>query len=675
VIPPSPAVGTPRRRTSRLAALLLAPLAGLAPLVAGCAASSGHGIDPSHAGIDVSYHAQNPPTEAAAADRLQRAALRYFQEQRHPHSGLIANTTEANAPASPTAAGVALSAIPIAVSRGWLSRDAGYQEALAVLHGLERAEHVRGFFYHFLVPSTGQRTWESEVSPIDSAIAFAGAMVAAEFFPETEVAERANRLIERAEWPWFLDGEDTLQWGWKPETGFEGGPMDFSESVLAYLLAIGSPTHPIPAAAWTAMRRPISRYGDLPRMVYTRDGSLFAYVLPLAWFDLRDRHDAYLDYWTNAETAIRANLQFCRDRRHRVQTYREGLWGLSAALGPDGYTAYGAEPGVVTHDGTVAPYVVAASVPWLPQASFETLHRMEQLAPSLWTRYGYGDGLNIDRQFVCPYTIALDQGLAALLIENYRTGLIWDLFMRHPIAQRALERAEFLPGALAEPLAPEVIPGNPGASLSLARRTHPVAVDGDLSEWIRDDALELTPRERRNVEYGFVSDARDASAVIYLGWDDDAFYVAGLLTDETLVTRKTGGDIYLDDCLEVFFDLDGDGFRFDRNPSDVQIGVAPGGPEGTHQLWAWGAIQQYPSDVQAAVERQGEQVAVELAIPRARLPGLREGQPVRFSVAYHDRDADEKAAKLHWSVDTATKPGTILFGYLTLSSGADEQTP
>src|SRR3989338_8708510 len=100
-------------------------------------------------------------------------------------------------------------------------------------------------------------------------------MTAAEYFPDTEVEQLADALIARAEWPWFLNGEETLQWGWKPESGFEGGPMHFSESILAYLLALGSPTHSIPSSSWDAMRRPISRYDtDAPPMVYTTDGSL-----------------------------------------------------------------------------------------------------------------------------------------------------------------------------------------------------------------------------------------------------------------------------------------------------------------------------------------------------------------------------------------------------------------
>lgn len=608
-----------------------------------------------------------PRSSDEELDRLQRAAFAYLWEQRDSRSGLVYNTTEPQAPASPTAAGAALTAIPIGIERGWVNREEGYQRAVMLLRSLHKIEHVHGFFYHFLDPASGRRTWQSEVSCIDSAILFAGAMVAAQYFAGTEVDRLANQLIDRAEWPWFLNGEDTLQWGWKPEAGFEGGPMQFSESILAYLLALGSPTHPIPGDSWQAMRRPISRYGDeAPRMVYTVDGSLFAYVLPLAWFDLRDRHDAFLDYWTNAKTAIQANIQFCRDHAPTFRTYQAGLWGLSAALGPDGYKAYGAPPGVVTHDGTVAPYVVAASIPWIPDVALGTLRRMEQQAPTLWTRYGLGDGLNLDRRFICPHTIALDQGLVLVMIENHRTGLVWDLFMRHPIAQRALTRAGFESGSLAEPSRPAVVPGNPGATMAIPMIDHAVTVDGDLSEWIRREAIELSPVQQRHLEQGVIRDAADASVLLYLGWSENTLYAAGIITDDELVTQARDAKIYEDDCLELFADLDGDGFRFDGNPRDVQIGLSPRGPDGRPQLWAWGAIKQRPQEVHAAVQQQENQWLFELSVPLSMLPGLSVEQPVRLSVAYHDRDSDGKEGKLHWSVDTASVPGTILFGQVTL---------
>ena len=599
-------------------------------------------------------------------DQIEREAFQSLWNAQDAQSGLVYNTSEPQAPASPTAVGVLLSAIPIGVERGWIHREEGLARATQLLQVLGHLARVHGLFYHFLDARTGQRTWNSEVSVIDSAILLAGAMVIAEYFHGTAVEQAANALVEQAEWPWFLDGEDALKWAWRPESGFEGGPMNFSESILAYLLALGSPTHPIPASTWDAIRRPIMHTGH-HRMVYVPEGSLFAYLLPLAWFDLRDRHDAYLDYWSNAASAILANIRFCLSQRAAFRTYHEGLWGVSAALGPDGYKAYGAPPAAhFLHDGTVAPHVVAASLPWFPDLALGTYRRMEQLSPGSSIPHGLGDAINLDRRYACPYTIALDQGLALLMIENARTGLIWSLFMHHPVAQRALSVAGFQAGHLEEPLTPAVIPGNPGASLSLPMIDHAVAIDGDLREWIRQDALELTPTQRRNVESGFFHGADDASVLAYLGWTPETFYVAGIVTDDELVTRRGGADIYEDDCLELFWDLDGDGFRFDGNPHDVQIGLAPNGPDGKQQLWAWGALNRMPQEVQAVVKRARGHWVFELAIPMRLLPGLSPGRPVRFSVAYHDRDTDGKAGKLHWSIDSASVPGTILFGQLTL---------
>ena len=489
------------------------------------------------AGIARSAHRGDGSKPASAVnelDRLQHAAFIDLWEQRDHRSGLVYNTTEANAPASPAACGVVLSAIPLGIERGWIHRAEGYERAKQLLRSLEHAEQVHGFFYHFIDPRHGTRTWQSEVSCIDSSILFAGAMVVAEYFRGTEIERLANQLIDRAEWPWFLDGEETLKWSWKPETGFEGGSMEFSEAILAYLLALGSPTHPIPSASWQAMRRPITRVlDDSTSMVYTHDGSLFAYLLPLVWFDLRDQHDAFLDYWTNARTAILSNEAFSFEHRAQFATYREGLWGVSAALGPDGYQAYGAAPAVqAVHDGTVAPYVVMTALPWFPDVVLDTLRRMERINPKIWTRYGFGDALNLDRRFASAHTIALDQGMALLMIENLRTSLIWQLMMHHPVAQRALEAAGFVPGALREPNVPTVIPGNPGASMAIPMIDHAVTIDGDLSEWIRHEAMELSPTNRRNVESGVFKSAQDASALLYFGWTPAMFYVAGIVTDD-----------------------------------------------------------------------------------------------------------------------------------------------
>lgn len=604
----------------------------------------------------------------ASMDLIERQAFAYFWEETNPHNGLVRNTTEPHAPASITACGAALSAIPIGIERGWILPADGYLRALRTLKTLaHHLEHIHGFFYHFLNFETGKRTWVSEVSCIDTAIAAAGALVAGEYFKGTEVDRLAQAIYERIDWPWFLDGEQTLQWAWKPETGFEGGPIHFSEGILAYLLALGSPTHPIRVEAWHTLWRPVSRYGE-HSIVFVHDGSLFAYLLPLAWFDLRERHDVYLDYWTNARNAVLANRQFCQDHRASFRTYREGFWGLSAALGPDSYRAYGGKPGVNVHDGTVAPYAVAASVPFAPDVAWPTYQRMLDELPTAFGRYGLTNAFNLDRHYVCPYYIALDQGLTLFMLENARSGLIWRLFMSHPAAQRAVQRAGFQPGHQEEPTPLRIRRGNPAARLGIHRLTHPVGIDGDLAEWLHREPIDLTPTDQRNLEFGFVRSKTDASLDAYLGWDEERFYVAGVVRDDEIVNRHRGSMIYQDDSVELFFDLDRDGFWFNQNPFDAQVGLAPTGPTGEPQVWVWGPVNRHVPEVESAVSRRGSSYVFELAVPWSVIGGRPDmGQPFRFAVTLHDRDRDGKEAKLVWSVDKETDPGRLLFGEAWLS--------
>ena len=238
--------------------------------------------------------------------------------------------------------------------------------------------------------------------------------------------------------------------------------------------------------------------------------------------------------------------------------------------------------------------------------------------------------------------------------------------MNHPVAQRAIAAAGFMPGELSEPRAPTIIPGNPSASIVVPMIDHAVTIDGDLSKWIKQAAIELTPTQRRNVESGFIRDAHDASVLAYLGWTHEMFYVGGIITDDELVTRKRDDKIYEDDCLELYWDLDNDGFQFNDSPHDVQIGLAPSGPDGTPQLWAWGALKRRPREIQMATKMENDHVMFELGIPMTLLSGLKPGHPVGFSLAYHDRDLDGKEAKLHWSIDTTSNPGKIILGQLTL---------
>ena len=293
-------------------------------------------------------------------DNVERQAFDYFLNETNKDTGLTLNTTEPGSPATNAASGFTLSAMVIGAERGWISKDGAYKMCLKILAAFKKMEKFDGFTYHYFDINDRSRRWTSEVSCIDTALFLAGAITAGEYFKGTEVNTLADELFKEVNWAWFLNNERCLQMSWKPEKGFFGRIDSFSEGIICYILAIGSPTHPVPKESWDSFARPISQYGGY-KLIYVSDGGLFQYLFPLAWLDLRDVHDKYADYWQNAIKAIKANKKYCLDNSDSFVTYREGFWGLSASLSPDGYRNFGARPGRNKDNGTVAPYAVAGS--------------------------------------------------------------------------------------------------------------------------------------------------------------------------------------------------------------------------------------------------------------------------------------------------------------------------
>ena len=185
-------------------------------------------------------------------NKLEKASFKYFIEEINPENGLIKDSSRPGSPASVATVGFGLTAICIGESRGWISKKKAYERALQILRTFKyKVPEEHGFFYHFLDMRTAKRAWSSELSSIDTALFLAGALYAGEYFKGTEVERLAKELYERVEWPWMLNGKDVLCMGWKPETGFLWYYWDsYSEAMLLYALAIGSPTHPIDEESW-----------------------------------------------------------------------------------------------------------------------------------------------------------------------------------------------------------------------------------------------------------------------------------------------------------------------------------------------------------------------------------------------------------------------------------------
>jgi hypothetical protein len=246
-----------------------------------------------------------------------------------------------------------------------------------------------------------------------------------------------------------LPDELLLSHGWKPG---EGGKFlstrwdSYNELMLLYILAIGSPTHPIPPESWEAWARPLGTYKGHETFAI---GPLFTHQYSQAWIDFRGRRDRLgFDYFESSVQATLANRQFAIDNQDQYETYDEHVWGLTACDTPDGqYRAYGAPPGVPVHDGTVAPSAAAGSIVFTPELSLAALLTMHQrYEEQLWGRYGFSNAFNLDPAgqngpWFDPDVIGLDTGITLLMIENARSGMVWETFMTHPAVQEGLAKA------------------------------------------------------------------------------------------------------------------------------------------------------------------------------------------------------------------------------------------
>ncbi|MEO6959892.1 MAG: glucoamylase family protein, partial [Burkholderiaceae bacterium] len=285
-------------------------------------------------------------------DCLQRAAFGYFLHAFNPANGLIADTSRENSPCSIAVVGFALSIYPIAVQRGWMTRADAIERSLAALRffrdsdqsGQPEATGYKGFYYHFLDMHSGARVWRSELSMIDTALLLAGALTAASFFTadtdkETKLRELVDVLYTRVDWCWAQDDKPTLRQGWKPECGFLHYGWDgYNEGIVLYVLALGSPTHPIKSnnyAAWTATYQ----WENLYDIDFLYAGPLFIHQFSHAWIDFRGIRDRFMsekrcDYFENSQRATQVQREYARRNPHSFRGYDEDCWGLTACDGP-----------------------------------------------------------------------------------------------------------------------------------------------------------------------------------------------------------------------------------------------------------------------------------------------------------------------------------------------------
>ena len=423
----------------------------------------------------------------AELETLQRDAFSYFIHQTNSVNGLVCDKTEKDWPASIAATGLALASYPVAIERGFMPRTDAIERTLATLRffwnspqGPEPdATGHRGFYYHFLDMQTGRRVWQCELSSIDSTFLLAGALAAGRYFESNTSAEReirslADALYRRADWQWMQDNGATVTHGWKPESGFLGFRWEgYDEALLLYILGLGSPTHPLPEsayAAWASTYRWESCYG----FDYLYAGPLFTHQLSHIWVDFRNIQDAFMrdkgiDYFENSRRATHVQRAYAIDNPHKFAHYARDCWGLTASEGPgpatisvDGverqffdYVGRGVPYG--PDDGTIAPWALAASLPFAPEIVLAALdYSVHGLKLTESNQHGFKASFNPTYPstsghpggWVSPWHFGLNEGPTVLMIENHRSGLLWELMRGCPYIVEGLCRAGFTGGWL-----------------------------------------------------------------------------------------------------------------------------------------------------------------------------------------------------------------------------------
>lgn len=394
---------------------------------------------------------------------VQKQTFRYFWDYAHPVSGLIRERLNSGDLVTSGGSGFGLMAILVGVERGFITRSEGFERLNTIVEFLDHPNTRRfhGAFPHWFNGSSGATipfsTKDDGADLVETAFLMQGLLTVKQYFKtgnaqEQIMCQKIQQLYEEVEWDWFRkDGENVLYWHWSPNYGWDMNHKirGWDESLIVYILASGSPTHPIPAEVY---HQGWARNGAYPmvngKTFYNIQlplgvdygGPLFFSHYSFLGLDPRNLSDQYANYWTQNIAHTLINRAYCISNPKNYVGYSKDCWGLTASDIQDGYTA--SSP---TNDrGVIAPTAAISAMPYTPQESLKALHFYYYiLGDKLWGEYGFKDAFNLTSTWFANSYLAIDQGPIICMIENYRTALLWNLFMEVPEVQAGLQLLEF----------------------------------------------------------------------------------------------------------------------------------------------------------------------------------------------------------------------------------------
>ncbi|APP80561.1 glucoamylase family protein [Xanthomonas hortorum pv. vitians] len=450
-----------------------------------------------------------PPLPPLFSD-IERRTFQFFWDTTNELNGLAPDRFPSRPFASIASVGFALTAYPIGIENGWISRNQAIDRTLTTLKffrdapmGPQRTGRAgyKGFYYHFLDMQQGNRydSWV-ELSSVDTALLMMGVLFTQSYYDgedprEKEIRQIADTLYKRVDWRWLQQRAPLISMGWFPESGFiDHDWMGYNEAMMLYILALGSPTHGVDAEAWTSWTRTYNNdWGVYQGQEYLSFGPLFGHQYSHVWIDFRDIQDQYMrergiDYFLNSRRATLAQRDYAIDNPMKWKDYGENVWGLTAGDGPQNtsqeyrgeqrqfrhYSSRGAGLRENFDDGTIVPSAAISSIVFAPEVVIPAAEEMhKRYGDFLYSSYGFLDSFNPsfnydiplktgrmvpDRGWVASDYIAIDQGPILAMIANYQNEFVWTVMKKNPYIRAGLERAGFTGGWLTPEGEPQPLP-------------------------------------------------------------------------------------------------------------------------------------------------------------------------------------------------------------------------
>ncbi|MEP6749847.1 MAG: glucoamylase family protein [Bacteroidota bacterium] len=403
-------------------------------------------------------------SDSALLDIVQKQTFRYFSDFAHPVSGMARERSNVaynydDEVVTTGGTGFGVMSVIVATERKWIARDSAARFLLKMVNFLSKANSYHGVFPHWLNGLTGITIPFSRKDDgadlVETSYLMQGLLCARQYFnadnrTEHELRNKINWMWNDIEWNWFTkDGQDVLYWHWSPNNGWAMNfPVKgFNECLIMYVLAASAERYPVSASVY---------HRGWAQSIFFKNGKTFyGYTLPLGFdyggplffsqysflgLDPRGLKDEYADYWVQNKNHTLINHAYCVDNPKKFKGYGEDCWGLTASDTYNGYNAFSP-----TNDfGTIAPTAALSAFPYTPELSMKALkHFYNDLGDKIWSEYGFTDAFNETQNWNAKSHLAIDQGPIIVMIENYRSGLLWKLFMSCPEINGGLKKLGF----------------------------------------------------------------------------------------------------------------------------------------------------------------------------------------------------------------------------------------